>query len=90
MWFHRPVVCGSGAGLPLQKEAVRHGPQLCGQWFGVLPGSQMVEVSVPFLFSGYLVPLARKLPLFLSLSPMHPSPSLADEDISSRKQWTKE
>ena len=68
--FRRPVVCGSSSGLGSQKEAVRHVPGLCGQWFGLPPVSQMAGVSVPFSFSSYLVLFHHKLPL--SLSPLAP------------------
>lgn len=44
-----PVVGGSRAGLPSQKEAVRHVLGLCGQWFGSQPDSQMARVSVSLL-----------------------------------------
>lgn len=47
----QPVVCGSRAGLPSQKEAVRHVPGLCGQWFGQMPDSQMAKVSLVMVLS---------------------------------------
>lgn len=86
VWFLRPVVCGSRAGLPLQKEAVRHVPGLCGQWFGSLPNSQMARVSVSSLSLAILF-RSRTSSLFL-FSVLYPP--FIDEDISSCKQRTKE
>lgn len=78
MWFHRPVVCGSSSGLPLQKEAVRHVPGLCGQWFGLLPDSQMARVSVSFLSLAILFrSLTGSLSFFLFL--LYPPPPLPSQ-----------
>lgn len=73
MWFNKPVVCGSRAGLPWQKEAVRHVPVLCGQWFGSLPHSQMAGVSVSFLSPAILFcSLASSLSFILLYPPLLP------------------
>lgn len=72
-------VCGSTGllfveavlGLPLQKEAVRHVPGLCGQWFGSLPDSQMAGVSVSFLSLAILFrSLTSSLSFFLPSPPL--------------------
>lgn len=79
MWFHKPVVGGSRAGLPLQKEAVRHvhGALWAVVWFQPsLTDGQGLSL---FSFTGYLVPLALLL-----------LPSLTNKDISSCKHRVKE
>lgn len=88
------LACGSAgllfahdaAGLLLQREAARHVPGLCGQWFGSRPASQMAGVSVSLSFSGDGVQFCpRASPPFSSASPP-PPPPFADEYISPCKQ----
>lgn len=77
-----PLFAYDAAGLLLQREAVRHVPGLCGQWFGSPPASQMAGVSISLSFSGYLVQFCPRA------SPPFPPPHtpFADEDVSPCKQ----
>lgn len=94
MWFNKPVVCGSRAGLPWQKEAVRHLPVLCGQWFGSLPHSQMAGVSVSFLSPAILF---RSLTSSLSFFLLYPLPLPLPSQMktfplvnSGQKSWVED
>lgn len=80
MRFRGPVVCARRRWATIAaREAARHVPGLCGQWFGSRPASQMAGVSLSLSFSVYLVQLCPR-------APPPPPPPRADEEISSCKQ----
>lgn len=94
--FRRSVCCFASAALDCTaavKKALRHAPGLCGQRFGLWPGSQMALSLALFSFSCYLVLIAHRAnlpppPFLLEIPPsplLHSSPQ-ADQDIFSCKQ----